>query len=135
MLSLIYAFFSFFAFLLVWTQWKSCWFHACEYNIDAGVCYKVLLVGRWLLEYNGHRTWSRFTLILLFFPKSCLLFILLAKILNKPPNYPKFPKKPLSFYCSQIGSHSMIFTQINPYVDEKMSRDTNDLYGRGLMMS
>ena len=51
----------FFCILSVWAEWESSWFHACKYNIDAGVRHKVFLVGSWLLEHNGHCTWSRFT--------------------------------------------------------------------------
>ncbi|KAK8989375.1 hypothetical protein V6N11_063805 [Hibiscus sabdariffa] len=38
---------------------KSFGFGACEYYIDACVCYKVLLVGSWLFEHNGHCTRAR----------------------------------------------------------------------------
>jgi hypothetical protein len=64
----------FFCILSVWAEWESSWFHACKYNIDAGVRHKVFLVGSWLLEHNGHCTWSRFTcsLVRLFIFLKCI---------------------------------------------------------------
>lgn len=76
------SFFSFFFSLVssffilpVWSKWKSWRFHACKYYIDADLCYKILLVGSWLLEHNGHCSWSRFTY-------SLIAFILLMLVLQ-----------------------------------------------------
>lgn len=52
--------------LPVWREWEGGWFYACEYDIDAGLCIEVFLVGSWILEHHGYCTWPRYKYALLF---------------------------------------------------------------------
>ncbi|KAK8989386.1 hypothetical protein V6N11_063815 [Hibiscus sabdariffa] len=63
---------------------KSFGFGACEYYIDACVCYKVLLVGSWLFEHNGHctRASSHFIFLLLAFFAYTSTMIVIGKDKN-----------------------------------------------------